>query len=385
MRDKYGAIVIGGGYFGCASAYFLAKAGVPTLLLEEKEVSRGASGANFGNVQVQDSDMGLSYELTLAGFERMKTMERELDSDIGFQLHGSIIVAEREAHRPELEKLYREKKDAGLDIRWLEGQALYDLEPNLAPGTAVAATYFEQGRIHPFHYLYALVRQGRKYGLEVREFSAVDSLLLEGGRCTGVMLRDGTTLRAEQVVVAAGSGTRKLCATAGLDVPVLSVKAEAFVTEAIAPFIHTYYSSAAFFAEAHSQEHAAISLCVGQSHYGNLLVAETTKPHNWVVEERQDCTSLEHCRGVREQLLHFFPALEHVQVLRSWAVPSPFTEDHKPVFGRSPVPGLIIAAGFKSAAVLSAVVGECVAGLVTGDSCPWDLSPFMQKVKPLAP
>ena len=124
---------------------------------------------------------------------------------------------------------------------------------------------------------------------------------------------------------------------------------------------------------------------MGQSHYGNLLVAETTKPHNWVAEERQDCTSLEHCRGVREQLLHFFPALEHVQVLRSWAVASPFTEDHKPVFGRSPVPGLIIAAGFKSAAVLSAVVGECVAGLVSGDSCPWDLSPFMQKVKPLAP
>lgn len=381
MRDKYGAIVIGGGYFGCASAYFLAKAGVPTLLIEEKEISRGASGANFGNVQVQDSDMGLSYELTLAGFERMKTMERELNSDIGYQPYGSIIVAEQEAHMPELEKLFREKRDAGLDVRWLEGQALYDLEPNLAPGSAVAASYYEQGRIYPFHYLYALVRQGRKYGLEVREFTTVGSLLIEGGACVGVMLKDGTTIRAEHVVVAAGSGTRAVCATAGLDVPVFSVKAEAFVTEAIEPFVHTYYSSAAFFAEAHSQEHASISLCVGQSHYGNLLVAETTKPHNWVAEARQDCTSIEHCRGIWEKLLHFFPALEHVQVLRSWVVASPFTESHSPIFGKSPIPGLIIAAGFKSAAVLSAEVGQSVAQLVTRDACAWDLRPFMKQVR----
>ena len=48
MRNKYGAIVIGGGYFGCACSYFLAKAGVPTLLLEEKEISRGARTPPWG-------------------------------------------------------------------------------------------------------------------------------------------------------------------------------------------------------------------------------------------------------------------------------------------------------------------------------------------------
>lgn len=195
------------------------------------------------------------------------------------------------------------------------------------------------------------------------------------------MLKDGTTIRSEHVVVAAGSGTRGICATAGLDVPVFSVKAEAFVTEAIQPFVHTYYSSAAFFAEAHSQEHASSSLCVGQSHYGNLLVAETTKPHDRVAEAGQDCTSIEHCEGMRAQLLRLFPALEQVQVLRSWVAPSPFTPDHKPIFGKSPVPGLLIAAGFKSAVVLSALAGECVSALVTRDTCPWDLRPFMESVQ----
>lgn len=380
MKDKYGAIVIGGGYFGCSSAYFVAKAGFPTLLIESKEISRGASGANFGNVQVQDATMGLSYELTLAGFARMKTMEQELDSDIGYEPCGSLIVAERTAHLPELRKLFEEKRDAGLDVKWLEGEALYEAEPNMAPGSVIAASYFEQGKVYPFHYMYALVRQGRKHGLDVAEFTTVKSLLLEGGHCTGVILNDGQTIRAEHVVVAAGSGTGSICATAGLEVPIRSVKAEAFVTESIQPFLRTYYSSAAFFADAHSQEHASTSLCISQSHYGNLLIAETTKPHPAVDAARQDCTSLEHCRNIKEQLVHTFPALEQIQILRSWVTPSPFTDNYEPIFGKSPIPGLILAAGFKSAVVMSGIVGETVRDLVTKDSCAWDLTPYMASV-----
>ncbi|MCI8478732.1 MAG: FAD-binding oxidoreductase [Oscillospiraceae bacterium] len=384
MNRQYGAIVIGGGYFGCASAYFLAKAGVSTLLLEEKEIGRGASGANFGNVQVQDASMSQSYDLTLAGFARMKTMAQELECDIGYQPYGSLIGAEKEEHLPALQELYDTKRQAGLEVRWVQGEELQAIEPNLAPGAVIAASYFEQGRIYPFHYLYALVRQGRKHGLEVREGACVESLLVEGGRCTGVVLTDGTLCRGEQVIVAAGSGTRALCATAGLDVPVCSVKAEAFVTEALQPFLRTYYSSAAFFAEAHSQKGASTSLCIGQSHYGNLLVAETSKPHDEVSQAGQDCTSLEHLRNIHAQLLHFFPVLEHIQLLRSWVVPSPYTASYEPIFGRAPVPGLIIAAGFKSAAVVSAVVGESVAGLVMKDTCNWDLSLYTKDVQRLS-
>ena len=66
--------------------------------------------------------MGQSYALTLAGFARMNTMTAELGCDIGYQSYPSLIAAESEAHLPELERLFQEKKEAGLDVRWLEGQ-----------------------------------------------------------------------------------------------------------------------------------------------------------------------------------------------------------------------------------------------------------------------
>ena len=374
---EYQAIVVGGGYFGCSIGYHLAKAGVRTLLLEKNTVGSGASGANFGNVQVQDCNMGLSLDLTLAGFARMQGMEAELQADIGFKPQPSLIGAEKEAHLPELRKLHEEKRDAGMDIRWLEGEKLAEMEPNLAPGSVLAATYFLQGAVYPFHYMYAMLKRGRALGLAVRENAAVARLLMEGGACKGVVLATGETLRAEQVVVTAGAGTRGLCRDAGLDVPVQSVKAEGMVTEALKPFLRTYYSSAAFFAEAHSQEAAATSLCIGQSHYGNLLVAETTKPHQWVSENLQDATSLEHLRNLRGKLLAFFPALKDIQILRSWVTASPYMDSCNPVLGISSVPGLLLASGFKSAVILSAIAGEIVAELVQKGTCRYDLIPFI--------
>ena len=77
--------------------------------------------------------MGLSYELTLAGFRRMQTMERELQADIGYESYPSLIAAEQEAHLPELRRLFQEKKEAGLDVHWLEGEALYQAEPESGP------------------------------------------------------------------------------------------------------------------------------------------------------------------------------------------------------------------------------------------------------------
>ena len=47
------------------------------------------------------------------------------------------------------------------------------------------------------------------------------------------------------------------------------------------------------------------------------------------------------------------------------------------------MPGLILAAGFKSSAVVSAVVGETVAELVTRDTCAWDLDQYTAAIRPL--
>ncbi|MDR0840290.1 MAG: FAD-binding oxidoreductase [Christensenellaceae bacterium] len=377
MRRQFDCIVIGGGYFGCSIAYHLSKAGKATALIEQKEIASGASGANFGCVQVQDSNMGMSLTLTLRGIERMRTMGQELQADIGFEPFGSLIVAEDAAQLQELENLYQQKKEAGLDIDWLSAAQVLRAEPNLAPKRILAATRYTQAKIYPFHYMYALVKKAREQGLTLMEHTPAASLWMEGGTCKGVILCSGEALRAEQTIVSAGSWTREFCQTAGLDVPVYSVKAEAFVTEPLKPFLNNFYSSAGFFTEAHGQEAAATSLCIHQSHHGNILIGETAKPDGRAELAYADMSSVEHCAHIHALLTRYFPALEQVQVLRSWVTRSPYTESCQPVFGPSSVEGLILAAGFKSAAILSPVVGDIVAQLVVKGKAGVDLSEFI--------
>ena len=377
MQNKFDCIVVGGGYFGCSIAYHLSKAGKRVALIEQKEIASGASGANLGCVQVQDANMGMSFTLTMLGIERMRSMSAELQTDIGFEPFGSLVVAENQIQLSEIEKRYREKKDAGLDIEWLDADQVLKAEPNLAPGTILAATQYVQAKIYPFHYIYALIKRAREYGLTLMEHTKVGELLLEGGECRGVELCSGETIRAEQVIVSAGSWTREICRSAGLDVPVYSVKAEAFVTEPIRPFLRYYYSSAGFFADAHSQGGASASLCIHQSHNGNLLIGETSKPDGSVEQAYADLTSAEHCARIHALLKRYFPALTKVQVLRSWVTRSPYTESCQPVLGRSSIKGLIIAAGFKSAAILSAVAGDIVTQIAVKGRSEFDLSEFI--------
>ena len=381
MKTDYDVIVAGAGYHGCACAYFLAKAGLRTLLIDKGAVGSGASGANFGNVQVQDCSPGLSYDLTLAGYERMKTMEAELQTSIGYRDRGSLLVADRDKYLPMLRDAYETKKAAGLPVRWLEGDRLIEEEPNLAQSGIRAASFCMEGNVYPFHYLYALVMRGREAGLDVAEDTGVKALYLEGGRCRGIVLENETVIHSGHVVAAAGAGTKELCRTAGLDIPVETVKAEGFATEAIGPFLRNYYSSAGFFAEAHNPERASVSLCISQSHYGNLLVAETTKPYHKVDPALSDCTSVEHVRELTAALVRIFPVLDGIRILRSWCTSSPYTADMLPYFGKSPVDGLLLAAGFKSSVVMSAVVGETIRDLVSKDACRYDLSEFTDRIK----
>ena len=381
--DRYDVIVVGSGYHGCACGYFLSKAGLKTLLIDKGMIAGGASGSNFGNVQVQDASLGLNLDITLAGYERMKTMEEELGCNISYRSRGSLLVAEKEAYLLELRKVYEGKKEAGLAVKWLEGDAISEMEPAIFPGSVLAASYFEEGNLYPFDYINALITRARDYGLEIRTKTLVQALRMEAGRCTGVILDDGEEIRAEHVVVSAAGGTKELCETAGLGVDVHVMKAECFVTEALQPFLRNYYSSAGFFADAHGSEGASMSLCISQSHYGNLLIAETSKFFSSVAPEYVDSTSPEHLRCVWKEVSRVFPALKEVNILRSWVTASPYTDTHEPYFGKSPVEGLLLASGFKSSVVVSGIVGETIRDLIVKDSCLFDLSYYTDRIRRL--
>jgi glycine oxidase len=71
------------------------------------------------------------------------------------------------------------------------------------------------------------------------------------------------------------------------------------------------------------------------------------------------------------------PALGEAPVTGTWSNFRPYTEDHLPVLGLTPVRGLILATGhFRNGILLAPVTAEAIASLVATGASDIDLAPF---------
>ena len=267
-------IVVGGGLVGSSIAYQLAKKGVETLLVEQGELASGASGANFGNVQVQDADYGFSLELTIAGAKRCADIEVELDFDLDYQPAGSLLLIENEPQQAMMVERRQHLEAAGLQARLLGRDDLIQMEPFLNPETVIGGLYHpNEGQLNPFKLVHAYVLRGRQCGLDLATHTPVIGLTTQSGKITGVSTRT-EHLSANYVVLTTGAWTRRLGRTVGLEIPAEWIRGEAIITEAISPSISNAMSRASFFEEADNPIETVVALALKQRPDGNVMLGE---------------------------------------------------------------------------------------------------------------
>jgi glycine oxidase len=72
-----------------------------------------------------------------------------------------------------------------------------------------------------------------------------------------------------------------------------------------------------------------------------------------------------------------FPALADAPVTGTWSNFRPFTEDHLPVLGYTPVRGLVLATGhYRNGILLAPITAWSIAELVANGTSSIDLAPF---------
>src|SRR3989338_8279985 len=119
MSQKVDIAVIGGGFAGLATAYFLARDSKLRIVVLEQEKKLGghASGRNAGMIRQALTDPYL-VRLAKEGKEALKTADRKGWSRIQFQANGSLLLAGGDSEK-ELKKTRDALRKQGILSHWL--------------------------------------------------------------------------------------------------------------------------------------------------------------------------------------------------------------------------------------------------------------------------
>jgi glycine oxidase len=205
--------VIGAGAIGLSIAWRAAARGLRVLVLERGEPGSGTSHHAAGMLapiaEVAAGEEPL-LALGLRSAQLFEAFVSELEAasgdSVGYTRCGTLLVARDGDEADALERELALRIDLGLDVQRLRASAARRLEPALAPTLRLALDLPADHAVDPRALLAALTTALAAAGGELWSGTPVGSVEIDedGPRARGVVLADGTAVRAEHVVVCAG-------------------------------------------------------------------------------------------------------------------------------------------------------------------------------------
>ena len=357
MNSNSDVVIVGAGAVGCATAYFLAKSGVKTTIIERESVASQASGFAAGTLVPLSGEgiPGPVEQLAQASFTMHISLWDQLkeESGIDFQARRepTLRVAFDDGDVQELRHLYQycqqlESFSKQFTVNWLKAEELVSMEPRLSPEITDALYIAGIGALDSYQYTLALLTAAERHGAVLRN-GTVRGLKKANDMVCGVKLADGE-LACEKVVLAMGPWTEEVEAWTNVPMHISPLKGQILRLDAPGPPLkHVIY------------------------HYGNYLAS---KPDGltWAgtTEEQVgfDCEPTQEARQyIIEAATRMIPSISQAKVVLQTACLRPVTSDGLPII--SQVPGwerVFVAAGAgRKGILLSLAMGQATADLVT--------------------
>jgi glycine/D-amino acid oxidase-like deaminating enzyme len=227
MTKTADAIVIGAGALGGSIAWWLARSGYRTLLLDRHAIASQTSPRAAGLSAVLRPS-ALMTRLAVRGVALLAGFEAATGIPIGLHRSGSLKLARHPALAAQLHEEMGRAEAYGVAARLIDAREATALMPRLHADHASAIAYYpDDVYLDPALFTRGVARAAADQGAELLPHTMVEEILLAGDRVTGVRTSAGP-LSAPIVIDAAGAWARGLARMARL--PMIAVRHQLLVT-----------------------------------------------------------------------------------------------------------------------------------------------------------
>jgi len=360
MADRlFDALIIGAGSVGVPAAWAMARSGLHVLVLDRlASPGQGSNKAAIGGIRATHSEPA-KIRICLRSLEIASTWEHTYGDDIDWRTGGYSFVAYDRAIEATLKGLMAVQQESGLDISWLDSEALGAQIPSLNPDGLLGGTLSPgDGQCSPLLLGHAMYMQARKAGAEFRFREPVVDILAKDSRVVGVKTANAT-YEAPIVINAAGAWASEIGKLLDVEHPVLPDSHEAGITEPVDRFLDPMIVDI-------EPGHGSANCYFFQLATGQVVFALTPNP----LIPGTDCRETsEFLPVMAERMIRLVPRLAGLRVRRTWRGLYPMSPDGAPLVGWSRAfEGYLVAAGMCGHGfMLGPGLGELLDRLVRDD------------------
>ena len=227
-------VIIGGGVYGTAVAWSLAKTGAEVTLLEARRVAGAASGGpGRRGVRANGRD-ARELPLMRRAYELWPGLHEKLDAPQFYERTGHLLLIERDEDLAEAEARAWLQNRHGIVTRLLDAGELREMEPRISDAVKAALHCPDDGVADHGATTKAFAAAAVARGAKIVEGVVARRLVVEAGRVTGVETTAGDCVPVERgVFILANNGVRELVAPQ-VSLPVWNRVLQVLVTEPVA-------------------------------------------------------------------------------------------------------------------------------------------------------
>lgn len=343
--------VIGAGVVGAAIAYELVRRGADVALLDARGVGLGATQASAGMLvpYIEGFRHRAMMNLATASMaiydEFIAAVSRDSGAHVGYRRSGSLEVASAEESVEELKTTASNLSAAGIRCAFLDGQAVRDAEPALAPDIVAGLLVSDHGFVDAGDLSGALSAAASRHGARIQVPARVRRIIPVANAVE--IETENDRLVAGQVVLAAGSWSGLIEVASLPALPIRPIRGQLLhLVSAAAPLNRVTWGSRCY-------------LVPGGD--GSLLVGATVEDAGF--DERATVAGV---RDLLEAACDLVPHVWQATFAGARVGLRPATPDEMPIIGRSrSVPTVVFATGhYRNGVLLAPITARLVADLI---------------------